>query len=222
MSYLADELVSFTIENLMNNDIRNTASVTNNTTFFNGSCRKGDIWFVTSGDSKTTGTEIWPDRPAVIVSNEGFNAKAGFVNVVYLTTSTKSNRPYHIPVMSDGRSAIALCEQTPPIDKSRLSFYMGHVTPEEMLEIDKAILFAYNISNTLRPNSLFQKWVNSIDRYNIDISENPNDDMHIDNNADIEFSDTSVLIDNLTKQRDKYKMLYENSQQTIMKLMNMS
>lgn len=191
------------------------------TRFFDGTCKKGDIWFVTGGDSKTTGTEIWPDRPAIIVSNEGFNAKAGFVNVVYLTTSAKSDRPYHIPVISGGKSATALCEQTPPVDKSRLSFYMGHITPEEMLEIDKAILFAYNISNTIKPNSLFQKWINAIDRYNLNIAEDPNDDM-LPDTTDGRETDNTALIDTLTKQRDKYKMLYENSQQTIANLMNMA
>lgn len=209
----------------MHNDTNNTnisASANEQTKlrFFDGTCRKGDIWFVTDGNSKTTGNEIWSNRPAVIVSNEGFNAKAGFVTVVYLTTSNKSDRPYHVPVLSGGKEATALCEQTPPVDKSRLSFYMGHLTDEEIADIDKAILFMHNISNSLKPNSLFQKWMNAIERYNIDLSENPNDETDGTDAVQPSASDNN-MIEELTRQRDQYKMLYETSQQTIMNLMQM-
>jgi mRNA interferase MazF len=140
---------------------------------FTGVCKKGEIWNIEQGDSKPTGTEIWANRPAIIVSNNGTNQKAGFVNVVYLTTAEKKPMPYHVNVMSGGKSAIALCEQIFAVDKSRIGFYVGEVTSEEMLEIDKALLISLGISNSLKPNTLFDKWLNSIDRYKVDLSGNP-------------------------------------------------
>lgn len=187
--------------------------------YFSGSCKKGDIWFIKSLDTKSTGTEIWSDRPAVIVSNEGFNSKAGFVNVVYLTTSTKQDRPFHVDVISGGKEATALCEQIHPVDKSRISFYIGSVTDEEMLNIDKAMLFTLSISNSLKPNTLFQKWLNAISRYNIDLNE----DLNAETNEPVDGSCSNETdeIKDLIRQRDQYKMLYEREKQTIEDLMQL-
>lgn len=67
--------------------------------------QKGEIWNIEQGSTTPTGTEIWANRPAIIVSNNSTNAKAGFVNVVFLTTSNKREMPYHIKVNSGGKEA---------------------------------------------------------------------------------------------------------------------
>ena len=174
---------------------------------FNGVAKKGEIWNIEQGHTSSTGTEIWSNRPAIIVSNEAINQKAGFVNVVYLTTSHKKEMPYHIPIISNNKNATALCEQIFAVDKSRITFYIGKITQQEMLNIDKALLFSLGISNTIKPNTLFTKWLNAIQKYNIDISSNPLTEQ--DNNYN----------NKLLKERNRYKLLYEQCKQTIEQLM---
>ena len=181
------------------------------TRMFDGIARKGEIWNIEQGNTASTGTEIWSNRPAIIVSNEATNQKAGFVNVVYLTTSHKKEMPYHVSVMSGDKQAIALCEQIFAVDKSRITFYIGKITPQELLEVDKALLFSLGISNSLKPTALFTKWLNAIQRYNIDLSNNP---LYAKSND----CDDSSLI----KELNKYKVLYEQNQKTIERLMMIS
>ena len=138
---------------------------------------KGDIWNVSQGNGLPTGTEIWSNRPAVIVSNEAINKKAGFVNIVYLTTAEKKPFPNHVPVISGGKQATALCEQIVTVDKSRLTGYISSITEEELTDIERAILFTLGISNSIKPNPIYEKWVNAIERYEMDMRGNPGEDI---------------------------------------------
>lgn len=193
----------------MNYSLLNAA---NEPKLFTGVAKKGEIWNIEQCSTSSTGTEIWSNRPAIIVSNEATNQKAGFVNVVYLTTKVKREMPYHIKINSGGKEAIAMCEQIFAIDKSRISFYIGEVTTEELLEIDKALLFSLGISNTLKPNTLFTKWVNAVSRYNLSESLNPMDNEIIDDDPTTE---------KLRRERNRYKLLYEQEKKTVEQLMIM-
>ena len=178
---------------------------------FNGIAHKGEIWIIEQGQTTCTGTEIWAGRPAIIVSNEATSQKAGFVNVVYLTTANKRDMPYHVNVKSGDKNAIALCEQIFAVDKSRITSYVGTISDEELLAIDKALLFSLGISNSLKPTSLFTKWLNAISRYNIDLSGNP-----LQTNTTVH-----KTVEDLEKERDKYKMLWEKERHTVNELMSM-
>lgn len=160
--------------------------------------QKGDIWYIDQQDTRTTGTEIWSNRPAIIVSNDAVNSKAEFCNVVYLTTSSKRDMPYHIPVLSNGKPAIALCEQIFAVDKRRIISKMGKLSDSELLEIDKALLFSLGISNNIKPYSIYKKWKNEVDRYHIDLTGNP---LNITNNKTDSNHDAEINL---------YKSLYES------------
>lgn len=99
--------------------------------------RRGDIYFVVGG--MATGSEQDADRPAVIVSNDTGNRFAPVVELVYLTTQRKGGLPTHVYIGSAERPSTALCEQIVTVCKSRLARRMGHVTDEEMKNIDKAL-----------------------------------------------------------------------------------
>lgn len=134
--------------------------------------RKGQIWHINNGETTATGCETWSNRPALIVSNDVTCEKARFVEVVYLTTQKRKHRlPTHVSVISGTKKATALCEQIHTVDKSRIGFYIGTVDPETMLDIDRAIMFSFGIANTTKPSTLFKKWANAVDRYNIDLTE---------------------------------------------------
>lgn len=194
--------------------------------YFNGIAKKGQIWNVQKGNTSATGTEMWSERPAIIVSNDSTNEKASFVNVVYLTTSPKREMPYHVSVKSGNKMATALCEQIFAVDKSRLSFYVGEISNEELLDIDKALLFSLGISNTLKPTTLYKKWANAINRYNIDMTgpiTNTDDKFSIQDNSNCIVTDEATA--KIIKERNMYRTLYEsekNKTQTLTQMMELS
>lgn len=107
--------------------------------------RRGDIFYV-SKDSiyANVGTEINPNRPAVIVSNDANNRFANQVEVVYLTTQEKPPLETHVPVMCKLPST-ALCEQITTVSKERLQSYVMSCTQEEMQAINRAMLASLGI-----------------------------------------------------------------------------
>lgn len=107
------------------------------------SIRRGDIYYVANPNS--TGSEQRGTRPAVIVSNELANRHSSVVEVVFLTTRSKTNLPTHIPVCSNGRPSTALCEQITSVDVSRIGTYEGALSPEEMRRIDRGLSISLGI-----------------------------------------------------------------------------
>lgn len=138
----------------------------------NKNIQKGDIWFVTDGDIRQTGNEMWSNRPGVVISNNTSNKYSGVISVVYLTTSkNKKINPTHIPVMSGGQKAIALCEQIVTVDNSRLTDYIGKLAADEAANVDSALMFQLGINPATRPTNIFKKWENYINAKNINVDE---------------------------------------------------
>lgn len=106
---------------------------------------RGEIYYVTQ--RPTVGSEIVSGRPAVIVSNNNINEKLNTVEVVFLTTRMKSIAPEHIIMRSSGATSTTICEQISTVDKSRFREYIGECTPDEMKQIDKALLHSLGLEN---------------------------------------------------------------------------
>ena len=106
--------------------------------------RRGDIYYISG--TENYGAEQKGNRPAVIVSNDVGNYHSPVVEAVYLTTKQKNHLPTHVKIHSAEAPSIVLCEQISTIDKSRLEKCLGHVTDDEMKEIDKAIAISLDIS----------------------------------------------------------------------------
>ena len=87
----------------------------------------GEIYYIVNDPLQPSiGTELWSNRCGIIVSNNTNNKNSGFVEIVYLSTSThKRLSPTHIPVISGTKKAIAICEQVHTVDNSRLKTYIG-------------------------------------------------------------------------------------------------
>lgn len=105
--------------------------------------RRGEIYYIKKCESRTTGSEIWSNRHAVIVSANHINKYSQVVQVVYITTTDKSDSPVHVDISTNFLSRTALCEQITPVDKSRIAEYKGSLTPCQMKKIDKAM--AWNL-----------------------------------------------------------------------------
>ena len=184
----------------------------------NAPVQKGNIYFVMDGNTKQTGNEIWSNRPGIIVSNDISNKHSGVVSIVYLTTSKRKRiRPSHIPVISGGLQALALCEQIFTIDASRLSDYIGTVNEEAMENIDTAIMFQLGINPALRPTTIFKKWENYIIRNGMNLDEYHPEEKQ-DPCAQNKTGYISILtaeIKVLQDEVDKYKKLYADTKNLV-------
>lgn len=121
---------------------------------------RGDIFYIVGDPSQPpVGAEIWPDRMGLIISNEALNATSKAVEIVYLSTSPrKKPSPTHVCVTSDTKKATAMCEQIHTVDKSRLKDFIGSIPPEEMKDIEEALLFSLQINTGRNPQGIFKKF----------------------------------------------------------------
>ena len=106
--------------------------------------KRGDIYYITRGYDEE-GSEQRAGRPAIIVSNDKCNEHSNVLEVVYLTTQTKTDLPTHVDIRSAPRSSIALCEQINSIYKDKFGEYIATCTEFEMAMIDAALAISLGI-----------------------------------------------------------------------------
>ena len=81
-------------------------------------------------------------RPAIVVSNDKNNRYSPNVTVVPVTSKSKKYIPTHVYVGTQGglsKSSTVLCEETMPVDKKRITGYIGHIFGNTMHQIEAAI-----------------------------------------------------------------------------------
>lgn len=128
---------------------------------------RGDIFYVHKG-GRVTGSEQYPERPAVVVSNNIGNSNSSIVEVVFLTSQEKNPLPTHAKVLCNVPS-IALCEQINTVSKERLGNFIRACSDKEMAAIDKAIMISLGIDAATKDNLENDKQakVTNIDTYSI-------------------------------------------------------
>ena len=94
------------------------------------------------------GAESDKRRPAVVVSNDGANATAqrlgrGVVTVLPLTTNVSRVYPFQVLLPADrcltSRDSKAQAEQIRSVSISRVGDVAGHLPPDLLEEVDRAI-----------------------------------------------------------------------------------
>lgn len=178
--------------------------------------RRGEIWIVTSDPvNPPVGTEIWSNRPAVVVSNNVLNGRSGFAQVVYLSSSArKRTGPTHVPLPSPDSKGqtMALCEQIHTVDNSRLTRKLGSVPVEHMDQIDEALALSLSISRSPRgPLSLFHKWESYLKEHSINIAEECQALAGRTTDERVEALTRAIQI--LTKERDGWQQIYQASRE---------
>ena len=165
------------------------------------------------------GSEIWGNRPAVIISNDTTSKLCKYVNIVYLT-STKTvshmNNPFYISIPTKQISekydtSIVICDQVTTIDKSRILKYIGHIDNNSLNAIRDTIAVALNIDKR-KYNTMLKKL-----EYNV---RNSSEHLQsVDNTQDVA---SSEVIETLTKQlkisemeREAFKNLYVAAQKKL-------
>ena len=105
---------------------------------------RGEIYYINASE-KPIGSEQWAGRPAVVVSNNSYNANSDTVAVVYLTTSPKCDNVMHVTIRSAAKLSTALCEQITCVSKLRIGDRMGVCTAAELESIDRAVAILLDI-----------------------------------------------------------------------------
>lgn len=177
--------------------------------------RRGEIWMVVADSGNpAVGTEIWSDRPAVIVSNNVLNGRSGFAQVVYLSTATrKRTGPTHVQLPSlDGKGeAMALCEQVHTVDASRLRRKLGGVPDGRIRDLDAAIALSLSIGRNPDTHSAFRKWEEHVKLFGIDMAEEIR--ALSGQTTDQRVQALTLALELITIERDSYRNLFEASQE---------
>lgn len=188
---------------------------------------RGQIYHINlDPEHNPIGSEEWPDRPGIIVSNDINNKYANVVEVVYLTTKLKRKvSPTHVKVRPKGRTSLALCEQVHSVDRSRLGAYIDTLSPEDIERIDDALACSLGITpDSPHIANLFHKWELYINRYNLEIGMHLQtllDEEQAARQAIVETIDTKQMTDMeqelalLKLERDSYKKLLDTTQRRL-------
>lgn len=177
--------------------------------------RRGDIWMVAADPERpAVGNEIWSHRPAVVVSSNVTNRRAGIAQVVYLSTSThKQSGPTHVPLPSStakGGTTMALCEQVHAVDASRLIRKMGKVPVDRIRDLDAAIALSLSIGRNPDTYGLFRKWEEHIKLHGIDMAAEIAALAGQTTDQRVEALSSALRL--ATEERDSWRRLYEASQ----------
>ena len=176
--------------------------------------RRGEIWMVVSDPTAPpVGTEIWSNRPAIVLSNNVHNARSGFAQVVYLSTATrKRSGPSHVEVPApDGNGmAMALCEQIHTVDASRLRRKMSTVPHEYLRELDAAVALSLSLGRNPDTHSAFRKWEEHIKVHGVDLAKEIA--ALAGQTADDRVVSLTRALELVASEADSWKTLYEASQ----------
>lgn len=102
--------------------------------------RQGDI--IKLDFNPQSGHEQAGYRPAVVISNDFFNARTN-LSIVCPITNTKRPFPLHVPL--DGRTettGVILCEQIKALDLRARTFRVVERLPDDLLDEVIAIIFS--------------------------------------------------------------------------------
>lgn len=100
---------------------------------------RGDIHWVNFPQRDPKGAEIEKTRPCVILSLTSVNAVRRTVVVVPLTSSPAPAPPIAIAIASAGADSVAVCDQVTAVDKRRLKNKTGHVSVDDLREIEQSV-----------------------------------------------------------------------------------
>lgn len=103
---------------------------------------RGEVWLADFGEGQ--GSEQEGIRPCVILQND-LLTETSHTLMVLPTTKAKKKMLSTQVTLNLKEISQGLCEQTRVIDKSRLLRYIGKLSPEEMLKVNKKLAFTLGL-----------------------------------------------------------------------------
>jgi mRNA interferase MazF len=98
---------------------------------------RGDVWWVALDPGQ--GSEIKKTRPCVVLTHNTLNELRKTVVVVPLSTEAKPNPPITVPVICQGRAAVAVIDQIRAVAKHRLQSKMETLATKDLEAITRAL-----------------------------------------------------------------------------------
>lgn len=111
--------------------------------------RRGEIYFADLDPHY--GSEQGGKRPVIVIQNNTRNKFAPTVIVAAVTSkvSKKPNQPTHVLIEKNpafSRPSVVLLEQIFTIDKERIQRLLGRTTPDEMYQINEALMNSLDLN----------------------------------------------------------------------------
>ena len=180
---------------------------------------RGEIYYISRGGVSPQGSEQYPDRPAVIVSNEKNNEHSNTVEIVYMTTQPKNDLPTHTMIRSTGRLSTVLCEQVYSISVERIGDYIGQVSEQEMQNINTSLMISLALDGGTKTSKQYnetiqrqQEEIESLKAEIVDLQVEITDKESINatqEQYEAQNGNREALI-RLEAERDTFKALYES------------
>lgn len=99
--------------------------------------RRGEVWWVRL--DPTLGSEIKKTRPCLVMGTNVLNERRRTVVVVPLSSAPQAAPPVLVPVICNGRRAIAVADQIRAVAKERLTRHMGEISPSDLASVEEAL-----------------------------------------------------------------------------------
>lgn len=111
--------------------------------------RRGEIYFADLDPHY--GSEQGGKRPVIVIQNNTGNKFAPTVIIAAVTSkvSKKPNQPTHVLIEKNpafSRPSVVLLEQIFTIDKERIQRLLGQTTPDEMYQINEALMNSLDLN----------------------------------------------------------------------------
>lgn len=111
--------------------------------------RRGDIFYVDL--SPIVGCEQGGIRPVLILQNDTGNRYSPTVIVAAITSRPKKELPTHVElggIEALQKNSVVLLEQIRTLDRIRLLEYIGSVSGQRMLSVDRALAISVGLTIT--------------------------------------------------------------------------
>jgi mRNA interferase MazF len=92
------------------------------------------------------GGEIQKTRPAVVISNDAANEALNRVIVIPVTSNVQRLYPGEAKIRLNGEERKAMADQMTTASKQRLKSRLGHISNDDMQQIEYAVLLQLGIS----------------------------------------------------------------------------
>lgn len=121
---------------------------------------RGDVYFI-ENEGYAVGHEIQKSRPGVIVSNNFHNRNSKRFQVVYMTSTDRSNLKEASKTYTNYRKGYILCDTVTTVDESRLIDYIETLPDQELANLDKTLLFTLGLDNGTNARKKWQALANT-------------------------------------------------------------
>jgi mRNA interferase MazF len=99
--------------------------------------RRGEVWWVRL--DPTLGAEIEKTRPCVVVGTNVVNERRRTIVIIPLSSSPQAAPPLLVPVVCEGRRAVAVVDQIRAAAKERFTRRLGDISPEDLTSVEDAL-----------------------------------------------------------------------------------